>query len=66
VTTAMNDRAHAVDNQPYAAQMEYPREVQRPRRTRGSVMAVVSLAVLGAAGAFGYREMFGGSVPSHD
>jgi SPOR domain len=52
-----DDRAYAVDHQPCAAQKEYP-----ARRTRGSVMAVVGLAMLGTAGAFGYREMFGGSV----
>ena len=57
-----DDRAYAVDNQPCAAQKEYAREAPRARRTRGSVMAVVGLAMLGAVGAFGYREMFGGSV----
>ena len=57
-----DERACAVDNQPCAAQKEYPREAQRARRTRGSVMAVVGLAMLATAGAFGYREMFGGSV----
>jgi hypothetical protein len=47
-----DDRAYAVDNQPCAAQKEYAREAPRARRTRGSVMAVVGLAMLGAAGAF--------------
>jgi SPOR domain len=57
-----DDRAYAVDNQPCAAHKEYPREAPRARRTRGSVIAVVGLAMLGAAGALGYREMFGGSI----
>ncbi len=61
-----DDRAYAVDKQPYAAQNEYPREAPRTRRTRGSVITVVGLAALGTAGTFGYREMFGGSVlPQH-
>jgi hypothetical protein len=57
-----DDRAYAVDHQPCAAQREYPREAPHARLTRDSVMAVVGLAMLGTAGAFGYREMFGGSV----
>jgi hypothetical protein len=61
-----SDRAYAVDNQPGAHQKGYPREAPRTRRTQGSVIAVVGLAMLGVAGAFGYREMFGGSVlPTH-
>ena len=43
---------------------DYYDEPARPRR-RGAVvmvMAVLSLAVVGTAGAFGYRAMFGGSV----
>jgi hypothetical protein len=59
-----SDRAYAVDNQPGAAQKEFPREAPRTRRTRRSVIAVVGLATLVVAGAFGYREMFGGSVLS--
>ena len=57
-----DDRAFAVDHPPCAAQKGYPREAPRARRMRDSVMAVVGLAVLGTAGAFGCREMFGGSV----
>jgi hypothetical protein len=43
---------------------EYDDEPARPRRHRVlvMVMAVLGLAVLGTAGAFGYRAMFGGSV----
>jgi hypothetical protein len=57
-----DDRAFAVDHPPFAAQKEYPREAPRARRMRDLVMAVVGLAMLGTAGTFGYREMFGGSV----
>jgi hypothetical protein len=44
---------------------DYYDDAPRPRRRRGGlvvVMAVLGLAVLGTAGAFGYRAMFGGSV----
>ena len=57
-----DDGAYAVDDQLCAAHKEYPKEAPRGRRTRGSVITIVGLALLGAAGAFGYREMFGGSV----
>ena len=57
-----NDGAYAVDDQLCAAREEYQKEAPRVRRTRGSVITIVGLALLGAAGAFGYREMFGGSV----
>jgi SPOR domain len=57
-----DDRAYAVDNQPCAAEKGYRRVAQRARRTRGSVMAIVGLAMLGTAGAFGYHAMFGGSL----
>ena len=57
-----DDGAYAVDDQPCAAREEYQKEAPRVRRTRGSVITIVGLALLGAAGAFGYREMFGGSV----
>ena len=45
------------------AQDEYEEEAA-PRRPRGTVVvvAVLGLAVLGTAGALGYRAMFGGSV----
>jgi SPOR domain len=48
----------------YAADDDCYDEAQRPRRRSGLVvvMAVVGLIVVGAAGAFGYRAMFGGSV----
>jgi hypothetical protein len=47
----------------YATDDYYSESVGRPRR-RGvvAVMAVLGLVVLGTAGAFGYRAMFGGSV----
>jgi hypothetical protein len=43
---------------------DYHDEAPRPRRRGGLVivMAIFGLAVLGSAGAFGYRAMFGGSV----
>ena len=43
---------------------DYYEEAPRPRRRSGLVvvMAIFSLAVVGTAGAFGYRAMFGGSV----
>ena len=59
-----DDGAYAVDDQLCAAHKEYQKESPRGRRTRGSVITIVGLALLGAAGAFGYREMFGGSVLS--
>jgi hypothetical protein len=50
------DEAHAAD--------EYYDEQPRPRRKSGLVvvMAIFGLAVIGTAGAFGYRAMFGSSV----
>ena len=58
-----DDEAYDADDQPYASDEEYQTEVPRVRR-RGLalVMAMTGLALLGTAGAFGYREMFGGSV----
>jgi hypothetical protein len=43
---------------------EYYDETPRPRRRSGLIvmMGVLGLAVIGSAGAFGYRAMFGGSV----
>ncbi len=43
---------------------DYDDDAEKPRRRGGIVvvMAVLGLAVLGTAGAFGYRAMFGGSV----
>jgi sporulation related protein len=48
----------------YNAADEYDDERPRARRRSGLVVAVAifSLAVVGTAGAFGYRAMFGGSV----
>ncbi len=56
------DDQHYDDNQAYAA--EAYRDDSNPRRRGGLVVvvAVLGLAVLGTAGAFGYRAMFGGSV----
>ena len=58
-----DDEAYDADNPPYASHEEYQTEVPRVRR-RGLalVMAMTGLALLGTAGAFGYREIFGGSV----
>src|SRR5579872_2906771 len=55
------DGAYAADD--YPAEEGYDDEAPRPRR-RGLVLvaAIFGLAVLGTAGAFGYRAMFGGSV----
>jgi SPOR domain len=59
---------HEADDQEYddegAYGSEADREASNPRRRGGLVVvvAVLGLAVLGTAGAFGYRAMFGGSV----
>jgi cell division protein FtsN len=62
---ASDDRYQA-DDQQYDDTQAYAAEAYRdaPRRRGGLVvvMAVLGLAVLGTAGAFGYRAMFGGSV----
>lgn len=57
-----SEAEHAHDES-YATDDYYSESVGRPRR-RGvvAVMAVLGLVVLGTAGAFGYRAMFGGSV----
>ena len=58
-----DDEAYDVDNPPYASHEDYQTEVPRVRRrSLALVMAITGLALLGTAGAFGYREMFGGSV----
>jgi SPOR domain len=46
------------------AEDDYYEEAPAPRRRSGliAVMAILALAVVGTAGAFGYRAMFGGSV----
>ena len=62
------DHGYEADEAPhgddaYAAD-EYYDQAPRPRRRSGlvAVAAIFSLAVVGTAGAFGYRAMFGGSV----
>jgi len=56
-------QAYAEDEE-YVEEEEYYDEEPAPRRRSGLVvvMAVLALAVLGTAGAFAYRAMFGGSV----
>jgi hypothetical protein len=58
-----DDRAYDVDDRPYTADEEYQTEVPRVRRRSLTlVMAITGLALVGTAGAFGYREIFRGSV----
>ena len=58
-----DDEAHHVDDQPCAADERYQNEVPRVRRRSLTlVMAITGLALVGTAGAFGYRDIFGGSV----
>jgi cell division septation protein DedD len=58
-----DDKAHHLDDQPCAADEWYQNEVPRVRRRSLTlVMAITGLAVVGTAGAFGYRDIFGGSV----
>ena len=58
-----DDEAYDADNPPYASHEDYQTEVPRVRRRSLALMiAMTGLALLGTAGAFGYREMFGGSV----
>jgi hypothetical protein len=54
---------YADDDEAAAAEDDY-QEARRPRRRTGllAVMAVFGLVVLGSAGAFGYRAMFGADV----
>ena len=62
------DDRYGADDRQYEDADAYAAEPYRdapPSRRRGGlvvVMAVLALAVLGTAGAFGYRAMFGGSV----
>jgi hypothetical protein len=62
------DDRYGADHRQYDDADAYAAEPYRdapPSRRRGGlvvVMAVLALAVLGTAGAFGYRAMFGGSV----
>jgi hypothetical protein len=56
--------AYDAENQPCAADEEHQNEAPRVRRRSVAlVVAICSFAVVAAAGAFGCREMFGGSVP---
>jgi len=63
-----SDHGYEADQAPHGddayATDEYYDEAPRPRRRSGLVAAaaIFSLAVVGTAGAFGYRAMFGGSV----
>jgi hypothetical protein len=58
-----DSRAYYVDDQAYVADKEYQTEVPHVRqRSLALVMAIIGLALVGTAGAFGYRAMFGGSV----
>ena len=55
--------AYEADNPPYASHEEYQTEVPRVRRRSLVLMiAMTGIALLGTAGAFDYREIFGGSV----
>jgi len=59
---AHDERAYA-DHELYAADEEYKNEAPRVRRhSLTFAAAIFGLAVLGTAGALGYRAMFGGSV----
>jgi SPOR domain len=58
-----DDRAYYVDDQLYVADKEHQTEVLHVRRRRSAlVTAITGLVLVGAAGAFGYRAMFGGPV----
>ena len=59
-----DDEPHDVENEPSAVVEGYQIELPPHIRHRGLaiVMAITSLALVGTAGTFGYREMFGGSV----
>ena len=57
-----HDDAYDVDDPLRTADREYQNEGPHMRgRRRALVMAILSLALVGSAGAFGYRSMFGGS-----
>jgi len=58
-----DDEAYDADNPPYASHEDYQTEVPSVRRRGLALMiAMTGLALLGTAGAVGYREMLGGSV----
>ena len=57
-----DDGAYDVDDQPCADEDEYQDEATRVRRPKLVVaMAMFSLALVGTAGAFGYRAMISGA-----
>jgi hypothetical protein len=60
------DHAYAADDRgrSYGTDDEYEEEVESSPRRSGLalVLGVVGLVTIGAAGAFGYREMFGGAI----
>jgi nitrate reductase NapE component len=58
-----HDKAYAADDEACAADEDYA-DAQSTRRRSGLVlvMAIFGLAVVGTAGAFGYRAIFGGPV----
>ena len=58
-----DDEAYDADNPPYASHKEYQTEVPRARRPGLALtIAMTGLALLGTAGAFGYHEIFRGSL----
>jgi hypothetical protein len=58
-----DDEAYDADNPPRASHEDYQTEAPRVRQRGLALMtAMTGLALLGTAGAVGYREMFGGSV----
>ena len=57
------DQGCDADDPPCAAHEQHQNEVPRVRRrSLAFVMAMLGLALVGTAGAFGYRDIFGGSV----
>jgi hypothetical protein len=62
---AHDGRPYDEDDEPFAADEGYQYEVPRVsgRSSLALVMAIFGLAVVGTAGAFTYRVMFGGSIP---
>jgi len=62
-TFELHGQAYHVENHRCAADERYQNEVPRIRRRRLSLaMAITGLALVGTAGALGYRDMFGESV----
>jgi hypothetical protein len=57
-----HDEPYNVDNSPNASHEDYQAEAPGVRRRGLAMIAMTGLALLGTAGAFGYREMFRGSV----